>query len=145
VLLSLVTLCAAGVTFSGVNEKIETAAAAQTSFNFANTKFSVCFWFQSTQTGTVTGVGNKKPNSAGQGWAIQANLVNTKLSGVINDSVGTHPAERETGTTVMTDGTERHVCMVFVTSATVSATNDITYVNGVLTKARAVRTGPPMP
>jgi hypothetical protein len=136
-LLSLVSLCAAGtgVTFSGVNEKMDTGVSA--SFDFANTNFSVCFWYLSTNTGSLTGVVNKKPNSAGQGWAIQSNLTSNKLSGLIKDSAGTSAVQRDTSSTMNdASNTEHHVCMFFVTNTTAAINNDITvYVDGVVNQS----------
>jgi hypothetical protein len=129
-LLTLVTFCAAGVTFSGVNEKLDMNIV--TPFDFPNTNFSVCFWFQSS-TAALTAAVSKKPNTAGQGWTIQVNLTSAKLSGIIKDASGTSTVQRDTGATVINDGTERHVCAVFVTNTTTAINNDVTmYVNGVV-------------
>jgi hypothetical protein len=147
VLLRLVSLCAAGtgtgVTFSGVSEKLDTGVS--TPFDFANTNFSVCFWYLSTNTGSVTGVVNKKPNSAGQGWAIQSNLTSNKLSGLIKDSAGTSTVQRDTSSTMNdASNTEHHVCMFFVTNTTAAINNDITvYVDGVLDQATRGSSGLP--
>mgnify|MGYP003694605771 CR=1 FL=1 len=104
-----------GVTFSGVNGKLDMNIV--TPFDFPNTNFSVCFWFQSS-TAALTAAVSENRTRLDKDGRFRWILTSAKLSGIIKDASGTSTVQRDTGATVINDGTERHVCAVLVTNTT---------------------------
>jgi Concanavalin A-like lectin/glucanases superfamily len=132
----------AGLTFDGVDDKVDitNSNAPAGAHQFANTSFSVCFWIATSSTG-LAGLVQKATQTGGQGWKLGLNSVGNKVNATLLDASGTNSVNRVT-TTSMTDGVERHLCAVFVTSTTVAATNSITlYVNGVPDQAAPTTSG----
>jgi hypothetical protein len=102
--------------------------AAAPIYDFANMTFTVSCWVQATTAAHL--VARRHSTVAVGGWFLRLDAGGTATARLIASN-GTNVAQRSTVVTTLLSGAWAHLVVVFTTSTTVSATNDMTlYVNG---------------
>ncbi len=105
------------LSFNGSTAYVNCGTA--TTYNFANTTFSVCLWFNNNSATNQTFIAN---NCLNGGWMVlflSSGGIEPSLKNLVSNDV----AYFDTTRTIWKDGQWHHVTVVFTTSTTVNANN----------------------
>lgn len=133
----LINICSAGITFDGVDDKVNLGSS--TTYDFLNTTFTACSWYSATTAGYI--ISRRLVSADAGGWFIRTNSGGTVEIRLIGASGGVASDRVSTSTTAI-NGSVHHVCGVFTTNTTTAASNDTQlYFDGALDQGSEVETG----
>jgi hypothetical protein len=124
--------------FGGTDDSI--LIGSDSSFQFADTTFTVVGWVRATACPSNCYLVSRRPSFGGS-WFTRIES-DGALDARIDGASATPAVDKVTTSTALMDGTWRRFAIVFTTSTTVTAGNDVTiYVNGVLDQGANLATG----